>query len=170
MKQKIEQKQLLLKIRLVTLFFMTALVVSGATAFPIEAGVRFLTQILNIEGQSPENWNALQAWLALVYEGISTTNRYFPFLAYGTDWLGFAHVVIAVAYIGLYREPVRNKWLVSWGMICCIAVIPTALICGAIRQIPFFWQLVDMSFGVFGMIPLIYLRIWISKLEKYENT
>ena len=166
MKENVEQKQILLKIRLVTLFFMTALVVSGITAFPVETELRLLMQFLNIDGQNPENLNALQRWIATVYEGISTTNANFPFIAYGFDWLAFAHIAIAVAFIGLYREPVRNKWLVTWAMICCVAVIPLALICGEIRGIPFLWRLIDISFGVFGIIPLLYLRNLILKLEK----
>ena len=170
MENKNEQKQLLLKIRLVTLFFIAALVVSGITAFPVETELRLLIQLLNIEGQNPESLNALQRWLAFVYEGISTTNAQIPFIAYGFDWLAFAHIVIGLAFIGLYREPVRNKWLVSWAMICCIGIIPLALICGEIRGIPFFWRLIDISFGVFGMIPLIYLKNLISKLENYERT
>ena len=164
MNNKTEEKQLLLKIRLITLFFMAALVVSGITAFPVETELRLLMQFLNIE--NAENLNVLQRWLAFVYEGINTTNTQFPFLAYGFDWLAFAHIAIAVAFIGLYREPVRNKWLISWAMICCVGIIPLALICGEIRGIPFFWRLIDCSFGVFGMIPLIYLRNLISKLEK----
>jgi len=166
MEKKIEKKQLLLKIRLVTLFFMAALVVSGITAFPVETGVRLIVQFLNIEGQNPESLNALQRWFVFVYEGISTINAQFSFMMYGFDWLAFAHIVIALAFIGLYCEPVRNKWLVSWAMICCVAVIPLALICGEIRQIPLFWRLIDCSFGVFGMIPLIYLKSLISKFEK----
>ena len=164
MTNKIEQKQLLLKIRLVTLFFMAALIVSGITAFPVETELRLLMQFLNIE--NPENMNVLQRWLAFVYEGVSTTNAQYPFLAYGFDWLAFAHIAIALAFIGLSREPVSNKWLVSWAMICCIGIIPLALICGEVRQIPFIWRLIDCSFGVFGIIPLIYLRNLILKLEK----
>ena len=164
MENKIEKKQLLLKIRLLTLFFMAALVVSGITAFPIETELRLLMQFLNIGNF--EILNGLQSWLAFVYEGVSKTNADFPFIAYGCDWLAFAHIAIAVAFIGLYREPVRNKWLVSWAMICCIGIIPLALICGEIRQIPFFWRLIDCSFGIFGIIPLIYLRKLILKLEK----
>ena len=166
MKNKTNQKQILLKIRMVTLFFMAALVVSGITAFPVETELRLAMQFLNIEGQNPESLNGLQRWLAFVYEGVSTTNAQFPFIAYGFDWLAFAHIAIAVAFIGLYREPLRNKWLVTWAMICCIGIIPLALICGEIRGIPFFWRLIDISFGVFGMIPLIYLKKLISKLEK----
>ena len=166
MENKIEQKQLLLKIRVITLFFMMALVVSGITAFPVETELRLAIQFLNIEGQNLENLNVLQRWLAFVYEGMSTTNAQYPFLAYGFDWLAFAHIVIALAFIGVYREPVRNKWLIVWAMICCVGIIPFALICGEIRQIPFLWRLIDCSFGVFGMIPLIYLKNLISKLEK----
>ena len=145
---------------------MTALVVSGITAFPVETELRLAMQFFNIEGQNPESLTGLQRWLGFVYEGVSATNAQFPFIAYGFDWLAFAHLVIAVAFIGLYREPVRNKWLVTWAMICCIGIIPLALICGEIRGIPFFWRLVDISFGVFGMIPLMYLKKLISKLEK----
>jgi hypothetical protein len=39
-------------------------------------------------------------------------------------------------------------------MIACVAIIPLAFICGPIRQIPFYWRLIDCSFGVFGIIPL----------------
>ncbi len=161
-----EQKKLLLKIRLLTLFFMAALIVSGITAFPVETELRFIMQFLNIEWQNPESLNELQRWLAVVYESISATNAQFPFIAYGFDWLAFAHLAIAVAFIGLYREPVRNKWLVTWAMICCAGVIPLAFICGKIRAIPFFWRLIDCSFGIFGMIPLIYLRKLILTLER----
>ena len=39
-------------------------------------------------------------------------------------------------------------------MIACILVIPWALIFGPVRGIPFFWRLIDCSFGVVGIIPL----------------
>jgi hypothetical protein len=82
------------------------------------------------------------------------------------DWLAFSHLVIAVAFIGLYREPVRNKWIVYFGMIACVGVIPLALICGAVRGIPFYWQLIDCSFGIFGFIPLYLLHVLVKKLEQ----
>ena len=34
-------------------------------------------------------------------------------------------------------------------------VVPFAFIAGSIRGIPVGWQLIDMSFGVLGVIPLI---------------
>jgi hypothetical protein len=79
----------------------------------------------------------------------------YPFLAYGTDWLAFAHIVIAIAFWGPIKDPVRNVWVVEFGMIACVSVIPLALVCGPIRGIPFYWQLIDCSFGVVGLIVLI---------------
>jgi len=69
-----------------------------------------------------------------------------------------------LAFIGPLRDPVRNIWVVQWGMLCCLAVIPLALIAGPIRGIPFWWQLVDISFGVFGIVPLWIVHRGIKKL------
>lgn len=50
-------------------------------------------------------------------------------------------------------------------MIACLLVIPLALICGPIRGIPWFWRIVDCSFGVFGLIPLIVARRMILRMS-----
>jgi hypothetical protein len=67
-----------------------------------------------------------------------------PFIACGTDWLAFAHLVIAIAFWGPVRDPVRNIWVVQFGMTACLAVVA-----GPVRGIPWWWwQLIDISFGV----------------------
>ena len=38
--------------------------------------------------------------------------------------------MIAVAFWGPWRDPVRNVWIVEWGMVCCAAIVPLALIAG----------------------------------------
>jgi hypothetical protein len=43
--------------------------------------------------------------------GVHETGRRFPFVTYGTDWLAFGHFVIALAFVGALRDPVRNRWL-----------------------------------------------------------
>ena len=96
------------------------------------------------------------------------TDANYPFLLYGTDWLAFAHLMIAVAFVGLYRDPVRNRWLITFGMIACVGILPLALICGPLRHIPFYWQLIDCSFGVFGLVPLLWLRALVDKLERIK--
>lgn len=162
-----KEKRLLLIIRLLVLFFMVALIVSGATAFPLETELRTLCNLLGISTDVPaDTYTGYQHWFAWIHEGLSQTNQNYPFLAYGTDWLAFAHIAIAIAFVGVYVKPVRNIWIVYWAMILCIAIMPVIFICGPIRHIPFYWQLVDSSFGIFGIIPLMLLRHYILKLER----
>ena len=101
------------------------------------------------------------------YEGLQVLNHDFPMIAYAFDWLAFAHIVIAVLFIGVYQNPVKNQWVIKWAMFACVAVIPLALIAGPIRTIPFYWRLIDCSFGVFGMIPLYITHQWINKLKQH---
>lgn len=163
------EQQLLRKIRFWVLFFIAALVVSGITAFPLVSEMKILSAFLGIDSNlSPTACPGLKHWIATVNEGLINTGEQYPFMLYGTDWLAFAHIVIAVAFIGLYREPVRNKWLIYFGMIACAGILPLALICGNIRQIPFYWQLIDCSFGIFGIIPLYLLHVYVKKLEQLQ--
>lgn len=152
-----------LKVRLWLVFFVVALVASGLTAFPLETELRFGSDVLHWLGFVPQ---AFTDWIDRVRDALIATNDNYPFLAYGTDWLAFAHLVIAVAFIGPLRDPVRNIWVVQVGMIACIGVIPLALIAGSIRGIPLGWQLIDMSFGVFGIVPLLIVYRLIRRLER----
>ena len=149
-------------IRVWLIVFVAGLVVSGLTAFPLEAETRLLADLLRASwSPAPDHLPALVAWVDRVHRGIAQTNREFPFLAYGTDWLAFAHLVIAVAFWGPIRDPVRNVWVVQFGMVACVGVIPLALIAGSLRGIPWLWQVIDMSFGLLGLVPLslAYARI-----------
>jgi hypothetical protein len=87
---------------------------------------------------------------------------------YGYDWLAFAHIVIAIVFIGPYQDPVKNKWVVEFGMIACILIIPFAMIAGYFRGIPVWWRLIDCSFGILGMIPLVISYRKIHLLEELD--
>ena len=151
---------LLKKIRLLILFFIIALILSGVTAFPVETELRWL---LNHPALVP----AFAApWLQQVYAALVETNAKYPMLAYGFDWLAFAHIVIAMAFIGPLKDPVKNKWIIDWAMLACVAIIPLAFIAAPIRQIPMFHVLIDCSFGIIGLLPLAICRKWIKQLEK----
>lgn len=155
------------RVRFWLTIFMVGLVLSGITAFPLQSEIRLLDAMLHTSSlRAVANSVGLLWWIDRVYEGVSRTNARYPFLAYGTDWLAFAHLVIAVAFIGPYIDPVRNKWVVTFGLIACAGVIPLALIAGAIRGIPLAWRLVDCSFGVVGSIPLVLCRRHILALER----
>jgi len=147
-----EARTLERRIRIALAFFIAGLVVSGVTAFPLETEIRWLTALLGADASArPADYTGVMSWLLTVRDGLVATNRAYPFLAYGTDWLAFAHLVIAAAFWGPFRDPVRNVWVIEWGMIACAAVIPLALIAGPVRDIPAYWRVVDSSFGVVGI-------------------
>ena len=52
----------------------------------------------------------------------------------------------------------RNVWVITFGLIACAAVIPTAMVFGPIRGIPLPWRLIDCAFGVVGIVPLLLAR------------
>jgi hypothetical protein len=39
-------------------------------------------------------------------------------------------------------------------------------VAGAVRGIPFYWRLIDCSFGVGGALLLLPCRVWIRELER----
>jgi hypothetical protein len=154
------------KIRVWLGIFMAGLVVSGITAFPLERELALLTRVLGISSVPPSAPEPpLHTWLRRVEQGVAETNRVYPFLAYGTDWLAFGHLAIAFAFVGPFRDPVRNKWVITFGLVSCAAVIPMALVAGDIRGIPLAWRLIDCSFGVFGAVPLLVCRRYVERLE-----
>jgi hypothetical protein len=154
-------------IRIWLVIFIVCLALSGITAFPLETELRIGSNLLNAT-PVPQLLPDFAAWIDRVRDGVISTNDRYPFLAYGTDWLAFAHLVIAVAFIGPLRDPVRNVWIIHWGMVACLAIIPTVLIAGAVRGIPWGWQLIDMSFGVFGIVPLLIVLRLIRRLEREQ--
>lgn len=140
--------------------FVISLIISGVTAFflhwelsVLEPYVAWLPEIMEV-------------WFERVNEAIKYNREHYSFLAYGTDWLAFAHIVIAVAFYGPIKDPIKNIWVIQFGMIACLMVFPLAFIAGSIRGIPFFWQLIDCSFGVFG-----FLLLWIiyRKVKSLES-
>jgi hypothetical protein len=154
------------RIKLLTWFFIVGLVISGATAIPLVTELNLLTRWFGLEGQtSATATGELGRWLLMAHEALQDTAAKHPMLFYGTDWLAFGHFVIAVAFVGALRDPVRNRWLFDFGLIACAMVIPFALAFGAVRGIPVWWRLVDCSFGVFGAIPLWFCRKWARELE-----
>jgi len=145
------------KYRLALSFFIMGLILSGITAFPLAWELQVLTQGLGIDISIPlEGHNGISFWLTTVHQGLHKTYAVYPWIAYGTDWLAFAHLVIAVYFIGPLINPVKNEWVIYAGLIGCVLVLPLALICGPLRGIPFYWRLIDCSFGLFGAIPLLY--------------
>jgi hypothetical protein len=164
------EKILLGRIRWLTWFFIFGLVVSGATAIPLRLEADRLINLLGCEEWSRQpSAPLLIEWLIKVRDALNDTEAHHQFLFYGTDWLAFGHFVIAIGFIGALRNPIRNRWLFDFGLIACGLVIPYALVFGSLRGIPFWWRLIDCSFGVFGFIPLWFCRKWTSELERHAK-
>jgi hypothetical protein len=150
------------QIRAWIIFFMIVLFLSGLTAIPLETELEFLSGFFPLG--SP-----IGDWLDKVYSGLHQTNINYPFLAYGYDWLAFAHFVLALLFIGPLKDPVRNKWVIEFGMIACVLIIPFALVAGHFRGIPLWWRLIDCSFGVVGLLPLGICLRKINQIEKMQD-
>ena len=158
------------RIRCWLAIFIVGLILSGVTAFTLQTELGWLVSLFHSSAlQAIAQSTGLLPWIERVNDALRNTNVLYPFLAYGTDWLAFAHLVIAVAFIGPYIDPVRNKWVITFGLIACAGVIPLALIAGQIRGIPPPWRLIDCSFGVFGALPLLICRRSILALERLQD-
>lgn len=162
---------LLRRIRVLLLIFVIGLILSGVTAFPLGIEARGLDRFLHGGGWPvARHLPFLTSWIDQVSTGLTAAYARYPFIAYGTDWLAFAHLSIAVAFWGPYREPVRNIWVLKFGLIACAGIIPLALICAPLRHIPLWWTAVDSSFGVFGAIPLYLAFRLTRRLERFETS
>ena len=146
--------------------FIAGLVLSGATAIPLTAELDLLAKI----STGANSTTGVARWISQVHAALTQTGSQFPFLFYGTDWLAFGHFVIAIAFVGAFRDPVRNRWLFTFGMIACALVIPYALVFGGLRGIPFWWRLVDCSFGVLGFVPISLCKRWVQELEQFSTS
>lgn len=166
-----DRRQVLLRrIRVVMVFFIVALVLSGLTAFPLEWELNLATRILGVPHDAPaDQYTGLRFWLVTVRNGLRDMYGSYPWIAYGTDWLAFAHIILGILFLGPLRDPVKNIWVIHFGMIACLGVIPLALICGPLRGIPLYWRLIDCSFGVLGILPLLLVRKWTLELEALKT-
>ncbi len=148
-------------IRLWLGLFIAGLVLSGVTAFPLLVELEFVCSLLGLAPDATAaSHTGLAHWLLWVREGLSVTYARYPFIGYGTDWLAFGHLVIALFFIAPWREPGQHLPVLRMGLVACALVIPLAWIAGEVRGIPLTWRLIDCAFGVIGAVPLwIALRL-----------
>lgn len=146
----------LTKIRIAIIVFVSLLILSGVTAFPLRTEMDFLVAHKNsFPGELPN-------WIHAVYDAVKQTP---DVVLYGTDWLAFAHIIISLFFVPVYIDPVRYKANLIVAMTACGAIFLLAFICGPIRGIPFFHQLIDCAFGFIGFFPLYFVYKKITHLE-----
>jgi hypothetical protein len=157
--------ELTLSIKRPLVVFIVGLILSGLTALPLEWELAIANETI----QQRMGDHSLNYWIDRVYTGIHETHERYPFISYGTDWLAFAHIMIAVAFIGPWRDPIKNIWVIEFGLVSCICIFPFAFIAGAVREIPLYWRVVDCCFGFVGGILLWRCYRKIKKLEKLKG-
>jgi hypothetical protein len=157
-----KRNKTLKQVRNLLLLFMISLFLSGLTAIPIDSELSWLLFIVPKE-------TSIHDWLLKVLTAYKQVSADHSFLLYGYDWLAFAHFVLALLFIGPYRDPVRNIWVVQFGLIACVLIFPCALIAGHFRGIPAGWQLIDCSFGVVGGVLLWFVNKKIKVLSELHS-
>jgi len=159
----------LFQIRSILIFFVLALGVSGLTAIPLRFELNILNSIAGEGTRIEETVPSLARWISLVHRALEDLHQNYAFLAYGYDWLAFGHFVIAIAFLGAIKDPLRNIWVIEFGMIACVLILPYALIFGHMRGIPMLWRGIDMLFGILGIVPLYFARKMTLELESLLN-
>jgi hypothetical protein len=140
-----QQSGTLRKIRIWMCLFILLLLLSGITAFPLR------TELSWVCTWWPEHSSGFYHWIQKCSNAINNTNNNYPF---------------AIFFLGVVKDPVRNIWTLQAGSIACVLVIPLAFVAGYFRQIPIAWRLIDCSFGLFGLIPLLICKKYTDRLEK----
>jgi hypothetical protein len=155
--------------RIIFGLFSIALIGSGLTAIFAREGLQFMYPLFSPGSILDRLWPSMAEWLHTVYLAVEETYTTYPFLAYGYDWLAFGHIIISIPFLMAIRDPLRLEWVVEYGFAACIAVLPFAIVFGAIRGIPLFWRLVDTMFGIGGLLLLAVLRNRIKALSDLQN-
>ena len=143
-------------IRLHLSVFILLLIISGITAFPITTEINYLFAVRNAFPLF------FTQWIEQLHASIHQTP---DVMLYGTDWLAFAHIIISLFFIPVYSNPIQHKVNIYIGMIACVLVFPLAFICGPIRGIPFFHQIIDCLFGLLGVLYLYFILKKINQLQ-----
>jgi hypothetical protein len=142
----------IVRFRVALSVFVIGLVLSGVTAFPLLTELRIVCDLI---GPATKD-HGIIFWIESVRDGLTASYHRYPWIAYGTDWLAFGHLVIAFFFVGPLIHPETARGNLIAGMVACVAIFPLALIGGPLRGVPLLWQLIDCSFGVIGILPLIY--------------
>lgn len=153
------------QIKIYVWVFIIGLFLSGLSAIPLLWGVDVALDILEEFGFQGQ----IYFFMKYVQSGLIYNDTHFQFMAYGTDWLAFAHFMFAFLFVALLIDAERNRFILRFGMIACVLIFPTALIFGQIRDIPWMWRMIDCSFGVVGFVVLFKVEMLLNKLISFRS-
>lgn len=154
-----QEKHLRSRIKAAIIITIIGLLLNGLSSIPLRTELNIL---LSNSDSLPQ---FLRDWWTYVNQGVLETSSKYNFMRYGFDWLGFAHLIIAIAFIGPLRDPVKNQWVVQWGMIASGLGILMAFGWERLRDIPIWWSFVDAGISYLAFVILWLCNRWITKLK-----
>ncbi|MFI5134703.1 MAG: hypothetical protein ACHQD9_02500 [Chitinophagales bacterium] len=156
---KQKETQLRRKINTALIITIVGLLLNGISIIPLRTEISIL---LATNDSLPK---FLQEWLNYVSQGLQETGNQYNFMRYGFDWLGFTHLLIAILFFGALKDPVKNEWVVKWGMIVSLLSIAMALGWEQLRSVPFWWSIIDAMIALLAFVVLWLCNKWIQQLK-----
>lgn len=141
------------RIRVLLVLVAVGLVLVGLTTYPLLWEVSLLSQWFG-EASALSGFAEVSRFITHIYEGVSLVHHQYPVILYGLDWLGFAHIAIALAFVGPIKKPLEHYWVVEWGLWVCLLCVPAIFFYGYSRGIPLFWSVIDCMFPLVALVPL----------------
>ena len=154
-----KEKQLRWRIKAAIVITIIGLLLNGISSLPLRTELKVL---LGYSNHLPQ---FLVDWWTYVNQGVLETSEKYNFMRYGFDWLAFAHLTIAIAFLGPLRDPVKNQWVVKWGMIVAALSIVMAFGWERMRDIPIWWSFIDAGISYLAFLVLWLCNRWIEKLK-----
>jgi len=151
------------KIKMVIVITIIGLLLNGLSAVPLKTELNIL---LSKPGALPK---FLQDWWLYVNKGVTETTTKYPFMRYGFDWLAFAHLLIAIAFLGPLKDPVKNQWIIIWGIIASALSVLMAFGWERMRDIPVWWSCIDAAIAIAAFIILLLCNRWIEQLKNLKG-
>ncbi len=142
------------------------LFVSGVTIWPATWELKTIVALVWGDGEPA---GTLHRFIVETIVALEMLGADYPFLLYGYDWLAFAHIVLAILFAGAIRDPVRNLWVIQFGVICCILVPVLAAVFVPIRGLPSMWFWVDFAFAPGAALPLLVAWRDVKRIERQRT-
>ena len=164
-----QSASLLTRIRLLLALLIVGLLLIGIASFPLVRESRAMLDLLARSAHFGAG-SPLFEWILRVHLALAAAAISAPFLAYRTDALALAYLLFAILFFGPYRDPVRNQWVINFGLIACAGILLLAFIAGPLRGIPMFWRFVNAAFALACALPLLLCRHYLNLLKHLDST
>ncbi len=155
---------LLTRIRLCLALLMAGLLFSSLPGFFPLNGTKWILGLLARTSHFGDG-TPLFTWFLGTRQALMATSLTARFLFYATNRDGLSRILFALLFLGPYRDPVRNRWVINFGLLSCAALVLFAFVAGEIQGMPFLWRCADAAFALLCALPLLLCKHYIHLFE-----